>query len=390
MLTSTLTPAYHEQRSNPTYQVEGLEVDEVNGVVKDVWICGLEGKTGRDYPLAMLEQHKGLYEGVLVNVDHINDPDAYRPFSDRFGWLVGIYTKPSGLWARELRLNVAHKEYASFIWWAKNNPKAIGLSHDVLYTKSIAPDGRVKVEEILKVNCVDLVANPSTTSGLKEGIKVMHESKMLSSVDSVKEEAEIAPGGEGYEAQIGKLVAAIMCDACLSVEDKKKKLLVALKLMEDVTPESPKEGEAKEGNGTEDDKVIGANKESEDMDEEKATESLKESKDPAIKALLKAYDKLKTTKQIEQAKEAIESLCKREGLPAVAITPLFVNSLIGYSLKDQLAHIAERKQLGAKPKEDGKAVSVGRESVDVSLTPPVGPKECPPVGDLLKLAQQNR
>ncbi len=365
------------------YQAEGLKIDEELGIVYDVWVCGLEGRNEakRVYPLKVLDAAKGLYENALINLDHTDDDDSYRSFSDRFGWLTGLYCKDNGLWAKKLHCNVRHKEYPSLVWWAKNNPKAIGLSHDVLYTKSLLPDGRTKVDEILKVNCVDLVANPSTTYGLKEGLKKVDENKLMA--ETAKENDEVAPGGEGYASYIGALVSAIMVDAALSIEDKKKKLLVALKLMEEEAAPAVEAEDSEVGADLEEKEVVSKEAEEEEVKEGEEEEKKDEGKE-SMKQLKAKLDRYETKEKIENAKEGIKALCKREKLPQIAITDTFINSLIDMSEKEQIELINDRKALtGSKSKAP---VSVARESVEAKKEV----KPMPPVDDLMKLAQSYR
>lgn len=149
----------------------GIRLTAEPGVVKGVKILGLESTNGRTYPKETVARAIGLYEGAKVNVNHPPrgkeaEPRAYQ---DRIGTLhsVRLGEGKDGLFA-DLKYNPEHPVAKQLAWDAENAPENVGLSHNVEARTSRAKGGRVIVEEILRVQSVDLVADPATTRGLFE------------------------------------------------------------------------------------------------------------------------------------------------------------------------------------------------------------------------------
>jgi hypothetical protein len=69
----------------------------------------------------------------------------------------------------DLHFNPKHALSEQLIWDAEHAPQNVGMSHNVLARTSL-DGGNTVVEAITKVQSIDLVADPATTSGLFEQI----------------------------------------------------------------------------------------------------------------------------------------------------------------------------------------------------------------------------
>jgi len=146
-----------------------------NPVVPGVKVLGIESKNGRRYPLEVMKNALEKYEGAIVNIDHPAGSEP-RSYEDRFGRLTNARMESDGIYA-DLAYNPKHPLAEGFQWWVKNDPKAIGLSHNAqAKTKMNEQDGVEEIEEIVAVDSVDLVAEPATTAGLMECVMKAKES----------------------------------------------------------------------------------------------------------------------------------------------------------------------------------------------------------------------
>jgi len=146
----------------------GVTLGVEEGVLRGVKILGLESANGRTYPKETAARAMALYEGAKVNIDHAATPGQPRGYADRLGLIenVRLGEGESGLFA-DFRFNPKHGVAEQLSWDAENNPSAVGFSHNVM-AKTARRGGKVVVEEITKVQSVDLVADPATTKGLFE------------------------------------------------------------------------------------------------------------------------------------------------------------------------------------------------------------------------------
>lgn len=145
-----------------------LRVDRDSNVVRGVKIIGLVSKNGRRYTEAALTRALPMYEGIKVNVDHpdMRRGDQPRSYHDRFGVLRSVKVKDDGLYA-DLHYNPKHAVAEQFLWDAENAPENLGLSHNA-FGKTARKGSETVVEEIERVQSVDLVADPATVRGLFE------------------------------------------------------------------------------------------------------------------------------------------------------------------------------------------------------------------------------
>ena len=145
-----------------------MRVDRQNGVIRGVKILGLESRNGRAYLPDALAKAAQLYEGAKVNVNHPKgNPLGPRDYQDRIGAIRDVAIRPGeGLFA-DFHFNPKHPLAEQLAWDAEHAPENVGFSHNVQARTSRQGDA-VVVEEILRVQSVDLVADPATTRGLFE------------------------------------------------------------------------------------------------------------------------------------------------------------------------------------------------------------------------------
>lgn len=182
------------------YALPKGETGNNNPVVPGVKVLGIESKNGRRYPLEVMKNALEKYEGAIVNIDHPAGSEP-RSYEDRFGRLTNARMESDGIYA-DLAYNPKHPLAEGFQWWVKNDPKAIGLSHNAqAKTKMNEQDGVEEIEEIVAVDSVDLVAEPATTAGLMECVMKARETKQsVAEADGVPWIAKILVSMAKYPA----------------------------------------------------------------------------------------------------------------------------------------------------------------------------------------------
>jgi hypothetical protein len=146
-----------------------LRVDREAGVIRGVKLLGLSSRNGRRYLTQALTDAVGLYEGAKVNINHPKGhPLAPRDYQDRLGVVRGVeFRAGEGLFG-DLHFNPRHMLSEQLVWDAEHAPQNVGMSHNVL-ARTKQHENETVVEAITKVQSIDLVADPATTSGLFEG-----------------------------------------------------------------------------------------------------------------------------------------------------------------------------------------------------------------------------
>jgi hypothetical protein len=145
-----------------------LRVDRAAGIIRGVKLLGLASRNGRRYREGALTDAVSLYEGAKVNINHPKGhPLSPRDYQDRLGVVRAVhYRSGEGLFG-DLYFNPKHALSEQLIWDAEHAPQNVGMSHNVLARTSL-DGGNTVVEAITKVQSIDLVADPATTSGLYE------------------------------------------------------------------------------------------------------------------------------------------------------------------------------------------------------------------------------
>jgi hypothetical protein len=145
-----------------------VRVDRAAGVIRGVKILGLHSRNGREYLPEALGRAAALYEGAKVNVNHPKGSAlAPRDYQDRIGVVRGVEARPGEGLFGDLHFNPKHALAEQLIWDAEHAPENVGFSHNV-QARTARRDDLLVVEEITRVQSVDLVADPATTRGLYE------------------------------------------------------------------------------------------------------------------------------------------------------------------------------------------------------------------------------
>jgi hypothetical protein len=145
-----------------------IRVDRPASVVRGVKILGLNSRNGRTYSPEALAEAARLYEDAKVNVNHPKgDPSTPRDYQDRIGAIHNVALRPGEGLFGDFQFNPKHALAEQLLWDAEHAPENVGFSHNV--EARVRRSGEsVVVEAILRVQSVDLVADPATTRGLFE------------------------------------------------------------------------------------------------------------------------------------------------------------------------------------------------------------------------------
>lgn len=143
-------------------------VERQQGIIRGVKILGIDSRNGRRYSPEAIARAAALYEGAKVNVNHPKgSPAAPRDYQDRIGVIRNVSVRgEEGLFA-DFHYNPSHALSEQLAWDAEHSPENVGFSHNVL-ARTARHGQETIVEEILRVQSVDLVADPATTLGLFE------------------------------------------------------------------------------------------------------------------------------------------------------------------------------------------------------------------------------
>lgn len=145
-----------------------VRVDAEAGVVRGVKILGLHSRNGRTYLPEALFAAMPLYEGAKVNVNHPKGSAlGPRDYQDRIGVIRNVAVRPAEGMFGDFHFNPKHALAEQLIWDALHAPENVGFSHNV-EARTSRQGERLAVEAIIKVQSVDLVADPATTRGLFE------------------------------------------------------------------------------------------------------------------------------------------------------------------------------------------------------------------------------
>ena len=178
--------------------------DPSTGVIRGVKLLGLRSKNGRTYPESTLRRAISLYEGAKVNVNHPHgDPLSTRDYRDRLGVIRNVCLKPTEGLFGDLHFNPKHALAEQIAWDAEHSPENLGLSHNVL-AQTTRRGEQLIVEAITRVQSVDLVADPATTSGLYESIEPSEKA------DSIPDEEEMPIKEELNKAEKTKRMESIL------------------------------------------------------------------------------------------------------------------------------------------------------------------------------------
>lgn len=158
-------------------------IDRANGLLRGVKVLGLTSKNGREYPLSTIRRAVSLYEGCGVNVDH-DEHAKTRTYESRIGVLREARVSDDGLRAN-LHVNPKHPVAEQLFWDGENAPGNVGLSHSI-QARTSRRNGKLIVEEIMKVTSVDLVSDPASTRGLFEHVECETGENIESAADFLR------------------------------------------------------------------------------------------------------------------------------------------------------------------------------------------------------------
>lgn len=200
-------------------------------VVHSCKILGLQSKKNRRYLPDAIAKAKDLYEGRSVYIDHPepSKADQPRPLMAKFGTIKAVRLAADGSLLGDLHYNPHHPLTPLFEGWLQIDPNAIGLSHSAMCVVRECGDGSREIVEIKSVESVDLVTSPATTRGLFEDSHLDPLMPLGGSEPAPAPEVEL-----GLDDAVSKLLAAILKDDTLDMAKKRKKVLTALKLLDDV------------------------------------------------------------------------------------------------------------------------------------------------------------
>ncbi|MHC4179900.1 MAG: hypothetical protein ACYSWU_20530 [Planctomycetota bacterium] len=281
------------------FDSSGASLTSEEGVIRGVKILGSESKNGRTYPKQTMAAAAHLYEGAKVNVNHpTGDPKQQRGYEARLGKLdsVRLGEGDTGLFA-DLKYNPKHALAEQLKWDAENAPENVGMSHNVM--AKITRRGKTAVvEEITRVQSVDLVADPATTRGLFEATETTEEEGANMPTDTLTL--------EGLKADYPALVEKISTQAVEAFKDSE--------------------------------------------------ENAKQTK--ALKEALEKIDKLELAEKVAQQVEAVKAMIEEAKLPEAAVTKVFISQMTEADEETRKALIEDRQEMvkAAKP-SGGKPMS---------------------------------
>jgi hypothetical protein len=172
-----------------------VRVDRAAGMIRGVKILGLHSRNGREYLVETLRKAAALYEGAKVNVNHPKgSPATPRDYQDRIGVVRGVEMRTGEGLFGDLHFNPKHALAEQLIWDAEHAPENVGFSHNVQARTAQKSGGTgLVVEEITRVESVDLVADPATTRGLyeAEGASGLGETGLRDQVAASLRDAEL-------------------------------------------------------------------------------------------------------------------------------------------------------------------------------------------------------
>ena len=283
-------------------------VDVAAGIIYGVKLVGMESKnTGRtigldarefgdavnqpySYSAEALRNAIPMYEGAAVRIDHPQseiDPSGKRVVKSRSrsllatsGKVRNVRFKEDGLYG-DIHVMLSHPNAGFILEFADKMPEHIAASHNAYGLPELVGD-RIIINEIIEVYSVDLVGDkPGTTNGLFEDYAGTHTMPRTISqvIESVPANAKYrkffgrkllemgvgggqfgamplaVDGGLGADDQLSEafnaLIMAILKENGLDLNGRKKKIMAALKLgdelMGNVNAGGMQEGEGSGG-----------------------------------------------------------------------------------------------------------------------------------------------
>lgn len=351
----------------------------MDNVIKNVKVLGVQSKNGRKYPLDVMQKNLHKYEGAIVAIDHYRH-DNPRSVTDIFGRIRNPKMTEAGI-VGDLEFNPKHDYAEAFMWFAKNDPGAVGLSHEaVAKTRMDYKTGEEIVEDIVEVEAVSLVANPATNpKGLFESYNKIMETVMKKpepkpevKEENVQEATLVEPGKkvhvpeekkaddekpadsmheekeyETFEAYMADMKEAVK--KCMSSDmDEEAKCEAIMNMF------VPKDMDMKAEAVSDKDAVLMDAKESVESKED-AENFIRNTSRVGFKLLLEELDAFRTKDNQAKLQAKIVDFCKKSHLNEKLISEAFV---------DVLASVPEDKW--KKLVEDRKSIATSKAPISVA------------------------
>lgn len=373
----------------------------------NVKILGYVSRNNRIYPRDVVRNNMHKYENAIVNIDHPTR-DGPRKYADRFGRIINVREQDDGLYA-DLTYNPEHPLAKSFRWWAENDPKAIGLSHNVIAKTKYDRSGFETITEIDRVDAVEVVSDPGTTNGLFEHyhksletnmskekqedlvrkldkgqeIKIENEDDnvpdkkdddkrdmdVINQKEGEKSGMDFFEGDKGTQGMnscnsyvnspksLAEYVSGLK-DKFMEVigdEDKVMKLLDLMELKESDQNDMDDAQAKKDVDGQDGDDDMKMEKNDaalakhptfvEAEDKVKAEEALRATNKPGYRQLLEELDLYRLQARRNELSSKAKETCTNSGLPAFAITECFVDTLISSDENSWKTLVEDRKRV---------------------------------------------
>ena len=186
--------------------IEYSRAPVIDGVIKGVKIIGTQSRKGRRYPQEMLAKAIPLYENAPVYIMHGTSREqrlGQRRHQSHFGHIANVREGMNGLFG-DLHIKQSHGMAGTI---AESDGRDFGLSHNV---NGVLNDEKTEVLEILRVDSVDLVDNPGTTTNLFEGVEEMDLAELEAAQKASADQIKALADGQG---QIVKLLEGLAAPA---------------------------------------------------------------------------------------------------------------------------------------------------------------------------------
>lgn len=168
---------------------EGADFSEP-GWIRNVKICGLKSKNGREYRPEALRQALPLYDSAAIYVNHAAKGQRVRTAQERWGRIHNPRFVEGDGSRGDVQYLESHEMTPRILEDLKKGLGFFGLSH-VIDGAGKTEKGTLMVGTISRVESVDLVSDPAT-------------------VKSLREQAEAEPAADPFVAAVTSLLSQNM------------------------------------------------------------------------------------------------------------------------------------------------------------------------------------
>jgi hypothetical protein len=356
----------------------GGRVDRKSKLIRGVKILGFHSRNpgavlgkdfadmaGYDYDPAAIKEALPLYEGALVNLDHLESkrdgngmrvPEGSRHVKQRFGKLQNVRVESDGAYA-DIRYLDNHPLTPMVLEAAEEMPDVFTMSHHAhgeveRCNDHRGNDKRGKVKKINQVHSVDLIAErPGTTTSLFESSPMDDDSAMTSEAAAQSNASTDETAGNSGRPSRGCDSRASFChevmaackDADLDLAGTVLQVLGAILKAAKSAPRGPKECP-----GRDDDTYV-----AEDDDGTEAEESADDDSDQAMQESLGGTPSVARLRKRVSLLESREKACILLSQRGLMLTPELITAVAAQRDADAQQTLIE--SLAAAP--PGKATS---------------------------------